>query len=127
MIAETKTFEIVEVGKDNPFFDVRTGSIYLGTIRTKKKLRITIEGVGMSEIGNSTVAPEPNTEQLFESYLANPATKATPYEFIRSSVIRIKGLHQEKTVNPLGEIDVYFQFDAPMSIESSMDRHFSVA
>lgn len=125
-IVQTVTFEIRNIMKDNHFYDVKTGREYLGSIRSNKKLRITVEGVGMSEIGNSTVSAANFTNQLFETYLATPATKATPVEFIRSAVVRIRGLHHEKTANPMGEVGLYLRTNYPQAIETTDQVHYSV-
>jgi hypothetical protein len=100
--------------------------VYLGCLRANKKLRITVEGVGMSEVGNSTITPENFTEHLFEGYLAVPGEKATPVDFIRSAIVRLKGLHQEKTEITLGEVELYLSTDIPFAIESKLSVAFNV-
>lgn len=125
-IARSETFEITKTGIDYNFYDVKNNEKYLGCLRANKKLRITVEGVGMSEVGNSTLVPDKYTEHLFEGYLAVPALKATPIEFIRSSIIRIKGLHQERTDVNLGEIQLYLALEIPSAIEEKLNVDYSV-
>jgi len=125
-IARSQTFELKKTETDYNFYDVRNGDVYLGCLRANKKLRITVEGVGMSEVGNSTITPENFTEHLFEGYLAVPGEKATPVDFIRSAIVRLKGLHQEKTEITLGEVELYLSTDIPFAIESKLSVAFNV-
>lgn len=75
-------------------------------VRASRRVRLIVEGVGMSEVENSHIIPEPFTEPIFERYLGIPAQQAKPIEFVVSPIVRIKGLHQEETKEPLGEIEL---------------------
>lgn len=105
-LARNVVLDINDATKIYPLLPVIKTTFNCGYVRASRKVRLIVEGVGMSEVENSHIIPESFTEPIFERYLGIPAIQAKPIEFILSPIVRIKGLHQEEMKEPQGEIEL---------------------
>ena len=103
----------------------KTG-LYLGEIKVDKKLNLVVEGVGMSEVENSRNNYIKGTESVFNNYLAVAMDEIKPVDFIRSTIIRIKGLAKLEVNNPDSIINVHFSFDQPNPLDSTSELSVEV-
>lgn len=102
------------------------GAFSSGYITAEDKLRLVIEGVAISEIENSTIEIKKNTEGTFRSYLGTSSINATPLEFIRSAIIRIKGLSVSESDSDMAEISIQLPVSLLKPIQGSTVIEFHV-
>lgn len=115
--SSTKVYQINSIDK---------AGLYLGEVKVDKKLNLVVEGVGMSEVENSRIDYIKGTESVFNNYLAVPMDEIKPVDFIRSTIIRIKGLAKLEVNNPDSIINVFFSFDQPYPLDSTRELSFEV-
>ena len=99
---------------------------FLAEAKVEKKLKLVIEGVGMSEVDNSKVDYLKGTESVFSNYLTVPMDQIKPVDFIRSTILRVKGLAKLQVNNPDSFISVFFWIDQPKPLDATRELPFEV-
>jgi len=109
-----------------PIHSIDRDRYLLGEIKTERRLKLVVEGVGMSEVENSKINYGKGTDSIFSNFLAVPVAELKPIDFIRSTIIRVKGLAKLEVNNPDSFISILLQFDLPGPLDLTHTYKFEV-